>query len=160
MAVRLQRRQPVGVDPDAHAVILLAEQEHVADAVHAGDFVLELDGGVVAEVELVVAVLSGEIEADDEQDVGVAFARGDAGLLDHVGQLRQGQVDAVLHQHLGEIQIDAGLERDGQAVGAVVGGLRRHVEHVLDAVDLLLDGGGHATRRRSGRWRRDRCWRR
>ena len=85
----------------------------------------------------------GRVEADDEQDVGVALAGGDAGLLDHVGQQRQGQVDAVLHQHLGEIEVDARLEGDGQAVGAVVGRLRGHVDHVLDAVDLLLDGGGH-----------------
>ena len=77
------------------------------------------------------------------QDVRVALARGDAGLLDHVGQERQGQVDAVLHQHLGEVQVDARLEGHGQGVGAVVVRLRDHVHHVLDAVDLLLDGGGH-----------------
>ena len=34
------------------------------------------------------------------------------------------------------------LERDGQVVGAVVGALRGHVHHALDAVDLLLDGRG------------------
>ncbi len=50
---------------------------------------------------------------------------------------------AVLHQHLGHVQIDAHLEGDRQRVGAVVGALRRHVEHVLHAVDLLLDGRGH-----------------
>ena len=66
---QVQRGQLVGIDPDAHAVVLLAEQEHVADAVHAGHFVLDLDGGVVAEVELVVAAV-GRVEADDQQDVG------------------------------------------------------------------------------------------
>ena len=120
---QVQRRQPVGVDPDAHAVVVLAELPHVADAVHAGDLVLDLDGGEVAEVELVVAVVR-RVDADDQQDVGVALAGGDAGLLDHVGQQRQGEVDAVLHQHLGEIEIDAGLEGDGEGVGAVVVGLR------------------------------------
>ena len=35
------------------------------------------------------------------------------------------------------------LKRDRQVVGAVVGALRRHVHHALDAVDLLLDGRGH-----------------
>ena len=74
---------------------------------------------------------------------GVRLRRGDAGLLHHVGQQRQGQVDAVLHQHLGEVQIDPGLEGDRQVVGAVVVGLRHHVQHVFDAVDLLLNGGGH-----------------
>ena len=60
-----------------------------------------------------------------------------------VGQLRHGQRDAVLHQHLGHVQVGAQLEGDRQRVGAVVGALRRHVEHVLDAVDLLLDRRGH-----------------
>jgi len=56
------------------------------------------------------------------------------------GRKRQGQVDAVLHQHLGEVQIHAGLERDGQGVRPVVVRLGHHVHHVFDAVDLLLDG--------------------
>jgi hypothetical protein len=130
------------VEPQPHAVVLLAELHAVADAVHTGDLVLELDGGVVAQVELVVAALGG-IEPDNEQDVRAALAGGDAGLLDDVGQKGQGQVDAVLHQHLGEVQIDAGAERGGQLVGAVVVRLRHHVHHVFDAVNLLLDGGGH-----------------
>ena len=41
---------------------------------------------------------------------GERLRRGDAGLLDDVGQQRQGQVDAVLHQHLGHVQVDAGLK--------------------------------------------------
>ena len=63
--------------------------------------------------------------------------------LDHVGQQRHGQADAVLHQDLGQVQVDAVLEGHRQVVRAVVGALRRHVHHVLDAVDLLLDGRGH-----------------
>ncbi len=60
-----------------------------------------------------------------------------------IGQDRLGQRDAVLHQHLADVQVGAGLERHGQRVVAVVGALRRHVQHVLDAVDLLLDRRGH-----------------
>ena len=37
-------------------------------------------------------------------------ARGDADLFHDLRQLRQSQVDAILHQHLGEIQIDPGLK--------------------------------------------------
>ncbi len=136
------RRQLVRVHPDAHTVILLAEQEHVADAVDPLHLVGDVDVGVVAEVQLVVAVV-GRIETDDEENIRVAFARDDADLANHVGQLGQSEIDAVLHQYLGEIQIDAGFERDAEAVGTVVGGLRGHVHHVLDAVDLLLNGSGH-----------------
>ena len=42
------------------------------------------------------------------------------------------------------IEIGAELEGDGEPHGAVARALRRHVEHVLDAIDLLLD------RRRDG----------
>ena len=41
-------------------------------------------------------------------------------------------------------------ERDRQRVGAVVGALRRHVEHVLHAVDLLLDRRGHGVEHQLG----------
>jgi len=40
--------------------------------------------------------------------------------FDHVGQQRQGQVMRFLHQHLGEVQVDARLEGHGQGIGAVV----------------------------------------
>ena len=62
--------------------------------------------------------------------------------LTRSGRIGSASDYAVLHQHLGHVQVDAGLERDGQRVGAVVGALRRHVHHVLDAVDLLLDRRG------------------
>ena len=116
-AVRFSAASRSGSTQTPHAVVLLAELLAVADAVHAGDLVLDLDGGEVAQVELVVAAV-GRVDGDDLQDVRVALAGGDAGLLDHVGQQRQGQVDAVLHQHLGEVQVDAGLEGDGQGVAS------------------------------------------
>ena len=52
-------------------------------------------------------------------------------------------VDAVLHQLLVEIRVGAELEGDGERQDAVAGGLREHVEHVLRAVDLLLQRRGH-----------------
>ena len=52
-------------------------------------------------------------------------------------------------------RVDALLERDRQRVRAVVGALRRHVHHVLDAVDLLLDRRRHRVGARPARWRRD-----
>src|SRR5262249_20938297 len=104
-------RPPFRGHPDAHAFVFLAGKVYVADARHAPQLVRNLDGGVVAEVELAVAP-PGRIDADDLQDVRVALAGGDADLLDHFGQERQGQVDAVLHEHLGEVQVDPRLEGD------------------------------------------------
>ena len=111
------RGQLLRVDPDPHAVVALAEQEHVADARHAGQLVLDLHQGVVAQVELVVAAV-GRVERDAHQDVGRLLLACDAGLLDDVGQQRHGQADAVLHQHLGHVQVDAVLEGDGQVVAS------------------------------------------
>jgi hypothetical protein len=53
------------------------------------------------------------------------------------------QGNAVLHKHLGHVEVHAVLEGDCERVGAVVGALRSHVHHVFDAVDLLLDGSCH-----------------
>ena len=57
-------------------------------------------------------------------------------------QRRKGDGHPVLHEDLRQIGIRADGEGDGQSVGAVVGAGRLHVEHVLDAVDLLLDRQG------------------
>ena len=58
------------------------------------------------------------------------------------GRLASASFNAVLHQDLGHVQIGADLEGDRERVGAVAGAGGGHVDHVLHAVDLLLDGGG------------------
>ena len=72
--------------------------------------------------------------------IAVLFFFGDDALRLHgLRQRGERRRDAVLHQHLRLVEIGADRERHGQRVGAVVGRGRLHVEHVLDAVDLLLD---------------------
>ena len=51
-----------------------------------------------------------------------------------------------MHQHLSGIEIGAELESDAQCQVTVASALRRHVEHVLDAIDLLLDWRRHRFR--------------
>ncbi len=102
---------------------MLTEIEHIADPVHAGEFVSNLDRGVVAQIELVVTIFGG-IEGNYEQNVRVALAGGDPGLLHDIGEQRQSEVDAVLHQHLGKIEIHARLEGDRQGVRTVIARLR------------------------------------
>src|SRR5207237_5431514 len=99
--------------------------------------------GVVGQEEAIVtAVRRGQ--RDNEDDVGGLFLDGDALAADLVGKAWFGGGDAVLHEHLGGVEVSADLEGDGQGVGAVGGAVGRHVQHVLDAVHLLLD------RRRDG----------
>ena len=127
-----------GIEPDAHAVLAQAEEVDVADAVDARERVADLDERVVADVELVVALVGRE-QVHDHQEVGRRLDRRDADAPHVLGQARLGDRDAVLHQHLRLVEVGAELEGDGQRHLAVGRALRRHVEHVLDAVDLLLD---------------------
>ena len=66
------------------------------------------------------------------------------------------QRHAVLHHDQGRVQIGADVERDRERVGAVVAHLRRHVEHALHAVDLLLDRRGDRVGHDLGAGARDR----
>ena len=153
-----ERLDPLGVEPDAHAVLARAVELHVADAVDARQLVLHLQGRVVADVELVVDAVLG-VEEGDHQQVGRLLLRGDAEPSDFLGQPRLRDRHAVLRQHLRDVEVGAELEGDGDRGLAVVGGDAVDVEHVLDAVDLLLDrrgdGVGDDLRGRAGIGRAD-----
>ena len=127
-----------GIEPDPHRVVAGAEHDGVADAVDAGDDVLDVDGGVVGDVLLIERPVRRD-QMNDEHQVGRFLAHGHADALHLVGQSRQRDRDAVLHQHLRLVDVGAGLEHDVDRQRAVAGRLRNHVDHVVDAVDLLLD---------------------
>src|SRR4029079_10284992 len=129
-------RQLVGVQPETHAVVLPAEGDDVANAIEPGQCVLQIDGRVVAEIELVKEgaarrLVDIRVQVHHQQDVGRALAYDYAGGLDHVGKLGLGDGNAVLHEHLGQVDVGAQLEGDVESVRAVVARLRGHVEHVL-----------------------------
>src|SRR4029077_11093420 len=98
----------------------------------------------------------------DHWDVGRLFFRRYTDAL-HIGrENRDRDGDAVLDQHLRGIEIGTELKGNAERHVAVARALRRHVEHVLNAIDLLLDrrrnrfryhlrvragiGGGHLDR--------------
>ena len=62
-----------GVEPDAHGVVAGADDVDVADAGCAGEDVLDLQGGVVGEVELVARVLR-RVEVHDHHEVGARLS--------------------------------------------------------------------------------------
>ena len=88
--------------------------------------------------------------------LGELFDGGDAELAHLLRQAGQRLAHAVLHLHLRQVDVGADLEGDGEREHAVRGGLRRHVEHVLDAVDLLLERRRDGLGRAPAGWRRDR----
>ncbi len=139
---QVEGRQFVRVEPGAQAVVALAQQRDGGDAGEAAQLVLDVDGRVVAEERAVVAVV-GRDQVHDHQRARRHLLDVDALGLDQRRDDRQGQADAVLHQYLGHVGVKAQLEGDGQVVGAVVGALRGHVHHALDAADLFLDRRRH-----------------
>ena len=106
------RGQFFRVQPDAHAVIAAAQEGHVAHAVQPGKDVLYVGGGVVAQVELVAAIV-GRDQIHAQQDAGRTLFGGYALAPDLLGQLGLGYGHAVLHEHLGHVQVGPQFECDG-----------------------------------------------
>ena len=88
----------------------------------------------------------GRRKRDHFEKIGGRLAHRDA-VADHVrGKLALGDGDPVLDLDRVDVLVGADVERHREAVRAVVAALRAHVEHVLRAVDLLLDGSGYRLR--------------
>ena len=77
---------------------------------------------------------------DHHHQIGRLLLDRYADALHLLRQPRHRDRDAVLHQHLRLVDIGPGFEDDVNLRRAVAGRLRHHVDHVVDAVDLLLDG--------------------
>ena len=131
----------VRIEPNAHRILPGAEHDDVAHAGQPGDLVLELDGGVVGEVKAVVAPV-GRRQRDDLQDRRRILLHDDALRLHCLRQRGERARYAVLHQHLRNVEVGADLEGHRQQVAAVGAAVGLHVDHVLDAVHLLLDRQG------------------
>ena len=146
--LRLQRREHfagvelvsghlVRIEPDAHRIVARAEQLHVAHAGKPRQRVLYMQCRIVREIEIVARPVGRE-KMHREQDVRRRLAHLYAQALNIGRQPRQCVLHPVLGEHLRHVEIRADPERyrDGQL--AVTGGLAAHIDHVLDAVDLLL----------------------
>ena len=149
--------QPVGLEPDPHAVLEPAEQEGVTDAAHPLDVVEDVDRRVVRQEQRVVG-LGRRIEIDDLEECRGLLLDTDAGTLDLVRQLGLGEADPVLDVDRVGVGIGADGEGDDERVAAVIAARRLHVEHVVDAHDLGFDRLGHGLLDHAGRRHRDR-WR-
>ena len=132
------RRQPIGLHPDPHRVVAGAEDAHLADAGHAIERVDDVDVGVVGEEQRVVGLVRREQRHEHHRQAG-DLAHREAELLDVGRQVRLRLRQPVLHVHLIDVRVGVDVERDRELHRAVVGVGRLHVEHVVDAVHLLLE---------------------
>ena len=92
------------VKPDAHGVIARPKYRHISDTLNAGELILHLQEGVVAEIQLVARAVRRD-EMRHHRKVGGPFRRGDTQAPHFLRQLRQRDGHAVLHQHLRGVEI-------------------------------------------------------
>ncbi len=150
---QVERLQPIRIEPDAHRIIAAAEHGDRADALDAAEHVDDIDAGVIGN-EQGVARIVGREQMHHHHQVGRGLGHGHADVADIGRQARLRDGDAVLHLHLRRIEIGAELEGHRNGEAAVARRIRGDVEHVLDAVDLLLqrrsDRCGDDLRARAG----------
>ena len=131
--------QLVGAQPDAHAIIGAAEKIDLGDAGDAQQLIAQVDAAIVGQKVRVVAPF-GRVDGDDHQNARALLLDRDT-LLDHLlRQARLSRRDPVLREHVGRVLVDADFKVDVELHAAVAGVRRLHVDHLIDAVDFLLDG--------------------
>ena len=133
--------QLVGTHPDAHGVLPGAENGNLRDTVDASQLVVDVDVGVVGEegrVEFVVR----RIEREEKQWRRCALLHGHAKVAHGRRQLRGGLALPHLREDLVGRRVGLHTEENVQRHLPVVRVDGIHVFHVVDAVDLLLDGRG------------------
>ena len=142
-------RQLVRLDPDAHRVVGRPEDQDLPDPGNAIERVRHVDGRVVAQEERIVGPLR-RVEIEHEERKAGRLLKREAKVRHVGGKLRLRLRHLVLRVHLIDVDRAVDVEGDAEGQGAVVRVDRLHVEHVLDARHLLLDG------RRNGSFDRDR----
>ena len=145
----LQLGQRVGAHPDAHRVIRRAEECHLAYAANARQLRAHVDRGVVSQ-ELGVVGAVGRVDRNDQKRQPDRLLHGRAELVHGARQLRGRLRQPVLCEHLVQVDVGADLEADLQRQRAIAAVDRLHVDHLLDAVDLLLDRRGDGRLDRDG----------
>ena len=134
----VQVGEPVRVQPDPHRIIAGAKDGYVADTLDPEKLVTDLTQAVVRDVELVVGLVR-RLQEDDQKKIGAVLFRRDTEPLNFVRKTGLGDRDLVLDQDLRLIQISAEFEGNGDRQLTRRGSLAVDVQHVLDAVHLLLD---------------------
>ena len=139
----------VGLHPDLHGIVAATDVRHTPYAGNAAQQVEHVQGGKVAQVDL-VELRVGRVQADGEQLAGRLLFDRDAVLYHFRWQTRFGQFDAILDFHGRQVGIGVNVEGDGGRETSGVRAARLHIEHARRTVQLLLDGGSHRLRNGQG----------
>ncbi len=148
-----KRVELVGVEPYPHRILPRAEDVDLAHTRQPGKFRLQIDGRIIGEEQAVIPGIGGCQRNELEDSSGFLLNRHALG-LHRLRQLRERAGDPVLHQHLREVDVHPDLESDDERIAAVGGAVGLHIDHAVDAVDLLLDrqsdGVDHSASARPG----------
>ncbi len=142
-------RQLVGIEPDAHG-IFRAENLRLAHTRHTRQNALQVGNGIIGQVLHVHTAVFGN-QGDHHQVVSCGFSDRDPPALDHLGQVRHGALQFVLHLRPGKIRIGACLEGQLDSGAARRIAVCAHVEQFVEAGHLLLDDLGDAVLHGLGR---------
>ena len=132
------------VEPQAHGVFALSEDDYVAHAFDALQRIFEIHINVVADEEAVIAIVIG-IEAGGKNEARAALVDADTGGIYFGGQPALHIGHPVLNIHRGQINVAADIEGGADAAGAIVAAVGGNVFHPLHAVNLLLQRCGHGS---------------
>ena len=119
----------------------------VADAVDAGQHVLDVEGGVVGDVLLVAACRRARSDGSTIIRSGELLRTVTPSRCTSSGSRGTATETRFCTSTCAWSMLVPGLNTTLIDERAVAGRLRHHVEHVVDAVDLLLDRRGHGLRR-------------
>ena len=152
----LQIVEALGIEPDAHRIIECADQGSLADAGGAGKNVEYIDHRVVGDEQGILGAVV-TVEHDELQDGRRFLLNAQSFQLDLLRKLSERGLHAIVHVDGVDVWIAAEQKADGESVAAIIAARRLHVDHLVDADDLRLDGLGNALfddRRGSARIRR------
>ena len=133
-----QTRQGVGPHPEAHRVLVRAEDCYLADTRHAAHRIVDVDVRVVGEESAVVGSLR-RVEREQRQRASGRLEDGHPLVADVDRELRLGLEVAHLREDLVSVCVCPDVEVHPQPHQPAARVDRGHVDHVVDTLKLLLD---------------------
>ena len=106
---KVEGGEPLGIEPDAHGILPLAEQANLGNAGDGLELILDVAVGIVGDLERGVPVAR---EGDVKDRLGVSFALLDDRLLDLIWKTPSHAPDAISHVSCRIIRIAVELEAD------------------------------------------------
>src|SRR5262249_51509685 len=134
---QVARGQFQRIQPQAHRIFALAENDHVAHAFDALQRVAHIEVEIIADEQIVVLVIL-RVEPKSHHKRARVLVDANAGSLYFHRQSPESGGGAVLHVDSSDIQVAVQVKHHVDAAGSVVTAGGTHVAHAFRAVDGLF----------------------